>query len=193
MKTPHTLIALLCAAGLAGCAHTSTPASGAAAVAPASEHAPTPFTAAQIRGASADGREWVFLLEGLGKPAMHLRMKMSAVGDEGVAMTRSIADASTGEALGEEDTNTSTWPELVAHAEYPVGSTTVEDDTIEVPAGQFDAIHYTVTEEADGEKTVTEAWFARTLPGPPVLMWVHVDGTQVTSMTLLKHTPGAAP
>lgn len=193
MKTAHSFVALLCFTGLAGCAHSTVPASGATPSVPARVYAPVPFDAAQIRGASAAGREWVFLLEEPGQPAMHLHLRMGAVTEQGVELTRSVADASTGGALGEPETTAATWGELVSHAEYPAGSTTVEDDAVEVPGGPFDARHYTVTEQAGGVKTVTEAWFARTLPGPPVLLWVTVDGTQVTSMALLKHTPGAAP
>lgn len=187
MKAPLPLTVLLLAC--AACAHTPpTPPPPAPAA-----HAPTPFTAEQIRGASSDGRAWVFLLAEAGKPAVHLRMEMSAVGCDTVALTRTVTDASTGEPLGEAATSTATWPELVAHAAYPTDSTTVADDTIEVPGGRFDAMRYTVSETAEGVTTVTEAWFAPTLPGPPVLMFVRVDGTQVTGLTLLEHTPGAAP
>lgn len=158
-----------------------------------STHAPTPFTAAQIRGASADGRAWLFLLEEADKPAMHMRMEMSAVGDDTVALTRTVTDATTGEPLGEPATSTATWPDLVAHAEYPRDATTLADAVIDVPAGRFDAMHYTVSDAANGAETVTEAWFARDLPGPPVLMLVRVGGAQATKLTLLRHTPGTEP
>jgi hypothetical protein len=61
---------------------------------------------------------------------------------------------------------------------------------MKTPAGEFDCMVYTVTQEAAGVETVRVFHFAKRLPGPPVKMTQSIAGKQAMSMTLLRHRRG---
>ena len=68
-----------------------------------------------------------------------------------------------------------TWGELQTHASYPVATTSLTVADVSVAAGTFAGWLY---ETVDGE-SVTRAWFARRLPGPPVLIVTACAGDEV--------------
>lgn len=74
-----------------------------------------------------------------------------------------------------------TWAELQAHASYPMATTSLTVSAVSVEAGTFEGWLY---ESVDGD-TVTRAWFARTLPGPPVLVVTTRGGVEVLRYELL--------
>jgi hypothetical protein len=145
-----------------------------------------PFTAAQIRAATTAGRSYEFRMEAAGQPAQLHRITFVEVTSDS-ATAEAIDLDGEGQPLGEPQRGTSTWAELVAHASYPRASTVISDETIEVPAGKFACMLYTVVEGPMRKRT----YFARELPGAPVLMVVEQDGQVVQTLTLLKHTPGS--
>lgn len=156
------------------------------------EMAPPPFTAEQIRGATAEGRTYRFRLEAAGEPAMLSEMRFVDVTAEGATMIHA-AFTEEGAALGEPKAAPVTWEDLVAHARWPQAATEITEEEIDTPAGRFHCRLYTVREEEEGVTAVTRAWFAMTLPGAPVRHEVTVGGQVVSRMVLQSHAPGGEP
>lgn len=150
------------------------------------EHAPTPFTVEQIRDATHVGRTYRFRMEENGAPAREHLIEFTAVDAEGCTIRVTDRDAS-GQATGAPEESRSTWVEIGRHALFPREATTITHETVEVPAGRFDAILYTVSASPAGRRMVQKYWFARELPGAPVRVVHEVDGAPVMSMTLLEH------
>lgn len=152
-------------------------------------NAPPPFTAEQIRDATAPGRTYVYRIQSAQAPPVIVRMAFVSVTLEG-ATIRHTTTSESGERLGEPEDSWSTWDGLVGHALWPASVTTIGDAEVEVPAGRFDAVQYTIVTDREGHRGVTQAWFARTLPGAPMRLVVEEDGRLVRDMTLLEHLPG---
>ena len=79
------------------------------------------------------------------------------------------------------------WPSLQKDSEFPKDKVSVREETVKLPGGKFDCMVYEVRGN-DGE--VTTYYFARTLPGAPVLFYTEVDGKRVKTTTLLQHLQG---
>ena len=78
------------------------------------------------------------------------------------------------------------WEDLEGHAHYGENATVVDEAVAEVPAGRFRCLRYTVKGAGDARMV---AWFAVTLPGPPVLqvLWrgdAEVSRTELMAFTL---------
>jgi hypothetical protein len=147
---------------------------------PEAGRAPTPFTAAELRAATPEGRSLTFLVEGPGKAPFQKRYRFLA--------TELLDD--DGKVFGKPEMVSSTWDELRMQASWPKEQVDITDVTAETPAGSFACRRYVVTEKTeDGEKRTT-ALYARSLPGPPVELLVEVDGKLQVSMTLLAFAPG---
>ncbi len=151
--------------------------------------APPPFDAAQIRDATRPGRTYRFEIRAANEPELQREIVFETVTDAGARMKGTMFDAD-GAVLSRAPAREVTWAELVGHASYPVDETVITQTSIEVPAGTFDAVLYTVTSMKDGVSTVTRAWFATSLPGAPVRHEVETGGVVVQTMLLLKHSPG---
>ncbi|HYU15850.1 MAG TPA: hypothetical protein VEL05_07260 [Candidatus Acidoferrum sp.] len=150
--------------------------------------APRPFTAEQIRAAMPVGTEIRFRVEESGKPVTILQWRVTAADEATMTMTARML-GEDGAVLAEEPATPTRWDELVGHATFPADRTTRTQGTVDLPAGRFDTIDYTVSETQGASKTVSAFHFARSLPGPPVLIVVEKDGTEVRRMTLLSRTP----
>jgi hypothetical protein len=149
-----------------------------------------PFTAAQIHDATLPGRTYDFEVEQAGAPVVGLRLRFLAVYDGHAHVERSTFDAE-GQAVGPTESATVSWDDLVRHAAWPRAATTIEPAHITVPIGEFDdAVLYTVREDEGGKAKVTRAWFARTMPGAPLVHIVSVGGVDVTKMRLVRYSPG---
>ncbi len=181
------LFAVVCVLLIAGCATGSASDNVPAKVSeqPAEvELAPTPFTGAQIRSATPEGRTYSFRIEALGRPTVHRSMQFTEVSDTQARLTSEVRDITTG-ATKVEASVMVTWDELVKHAHYPKAHTTIGSETLTVPAGTFDCLHYVVADPDKG--TTTTAWFAKSLPGAPIKLEVTRDRATVMRMTLLRH------
>ncbi|MDX1689997.1 MAG: hypothetical protein R3290_03125 [Acidimicrobiia bacterium] len=147
------------------------------------DHHPTPFSAEEIRAACRPGRRSTYRVEQAGgDPVLSVSEFVEGDAETGqfVATTTDLA----GEPIGEPKRGSATWGDLQAHASYPEDGTTVVEERREVPAGTYDCWRYT---RSDGDTTTT-AWFAKTLPGPPIDRIVERDGTVISRMVLLDVT-----
>ena len=144
-------------------------------------HAPTPFTADEIRAGCPSGRNIHVLVE----PAdaePYLRV-IRFINTKGAGAEQEVQNFTrNGEPHGPAGRLRSSWSDLQSHASFPASNTVIDDDEIEVPAGRFDCVRYTVT---DG-RTVDTFWFARALPGMPVKVVSQQGGRMTTVMTMLE-------
>lgn len=171
-----------------GCSKPDAGAGGdsAAPSSAASAIAPPPFTAAQIRDATAPGRTYVFEIAAGGGPAGRQRIRFLSADADGTTMSSVHLDAE-GRPAGEPTKTDVTWADLVGHASYDKDATTIADDSVTVPAGSFETRRYTVD---NGDGTRTTAHFAKALPGAPVSHIVTREGVVVSRMVLVEHRAG---
>jgi hypothetical protein len=156
---------------------------------PEAGRAPTPFTVAELRAATPEGRSLTFLVEGPGKAPFQKRYRFLAVDDERATVATELLD-DDGKVFGKPEMVSSTWDELRMQASWPKEQVTVTDVTAETPAGSFACRRYVVTERTDEGEKRTTAHYARSLPGPPIELLVELDGKLQVSMTLLAFAPG---
>ncbi len=151
------------------------------------DHLPTPFTAAEIRDACQPGRTLRFRLERAGAdPVVRVIRYVSA--DAAGAEQEAWVEGPDGKPLGEPERSRSSWLELQEHASFPEATTVRADETITLPAGTFSCLRY-VRDDDDG---TWRFWFARNLPGQPVLFEQEVNGVVVFRMVLLEDQPAGA-
>lgn len=146
-------------------------------------HAPTPYTAAQIRAACPEGRVVTYLVEQSGYPRVRQIMRFTRGDADGTdyEISKLGPDAKP---MGTPSVKHATWKELQRHASYPAAATKVTEETVEVPGGKFACWLYTVT----SDNAVRKFWFAKDLPGPPVKV-VAVAGNRAFSMALESNRP----
>jgi hypothetical protein len=144
---------------------------------------PTPFSAAEISRACAPGRSNTFLVERAGESPYLSRWEFTA-GDEQESVGVRWTETTDGTVIEPRTKSRATWRELQEHASYPTVTTAVTEEVAVVPAGRFACWVYTT--EDDG--TTTRAWFAKDLPGPPIMVRAEAGGSIVFSSTLMAVT-----
>jgi hypothetical protein len=159
----------------------TTPATAASSSAPepATAFFPAPYSAAQIRDATRPGRSYTWRVEIPALPASENVTTFTRVDAEGAEITSNGKPRRV------------TWEELRKHAEFPRTWVTTHDETVTVPAGTFDCIAYVVTDPAAGE--VSTFYFAKSLPGAPVLFFSDKAGTRLRTSTLVRYASGLQP
>jgi len=168
-------VVMCCAATVAACRGSATAAGGDRALTTAPKY-PTPFTAEQIRGATKAGRTYRYKVEAADKPASERTVTFVSVDAEGATI------ATTG-----EGNKRVTWEELRQHAEFPVPIVKTREESITTPAGKFDCIVYVVLGEGGEASTF---YFAKTLPGAPVMFFIAKEGRRMMTSTLVEHRAG---
>lgn len=136
---------------------------------------PTPFTADQIRDATKAGRTYKYKIEAEGSPSGERVMTFVKVDAEGADL---VTDGSAPKRV--------TWEELRKHAEFPKPVVSTRSEKTTTPAGTFDCVVYVV--QSPGE--IRTFYFAKDLPGAPVLFFTEKDGKRVMTSTLVDHKPG---
>jgi hypothetical protein len=155
----------------------AAPQAAEAAAPPDATSYPTPYTAEQIRDATRPGRSYTWRLEESGKPPVERTVEFTRVDAEGAELRRDGAARRV------------TWEELRKHAEFPRALVTTREETVTVPAGTYDCIVYVVNDRAAGETSTF--YFAKTMPGAPVLFFTEKAGARLLTNTLVRYTPGA--
>lgn len=137
-------------------------------------HAPTPFTAAEIREGCPRGRTMRLRVEPEGGEPYEREIRFAEVDADGAVQAVRRLDAEGG-ALGDPVTHRSSWLDLQAHASYPAAVTSIQPAALDLAFGTYDCLRYTVRDD-DGEERY---WFARALPGMPVRYESRRDGAVV--------------
>jgi len=145
------------------------------------DHLPTPFSAAQIREACAPGRSNRFRVTS--GAATSVTVWEFFAGDDAGGWGRSWSEATDGTPGDDVSESYSTWEDLQGHASYPMDRTTVEPALLEIAAGAFECWLY---QSSTDDGSLTRAWFARNLPGPPVLFEMVADGQVVNRSELIE-------
>ncbi len=142
------------------------------------DHAPTPFSAAEIRRNCDKGR-WIEVKiwkEGE-KETRQLTVFTHADDHKATITVQDLGEG--GVPVGEKMTGTTRWTELQRHASFPENETEITCESLETPMGKLDCLLYTVRTTQEEETVVQCLWFAREMPGPPVLFIRKVDGRVV--------------
>ncbi|HSO38819.1 MAG TPA: hypothetical protein VLT33_40090 [Labilithrix sp.] len=138
--------------------------------------AAAPFSWEQIRAATKNGRTYRYRVEVPGKPAKERVLTFTKVDESGAEI---FAGGDAPRRMG--------WQALQKDAEFPKDKLTVHEESVKLPGGKFDCVVYEVRGDAG------ETWtyfFAKSLPGAPVLFYTEQDGRRVKTTTLLQHIPG---
>ena len=145
-----------------------------------------PFTAKQISDATKPGRRYMFKMESKGSAPMYVETEFVRCDEEGCVANRTNYDEDRRQ-QGPANRQEATWVELRSHSRFLKAATTAGEAEVHVPAGSYDCISYTVRE---GNGTVQHYYYARNLPGPPVLAEVEMHGEIVWSMRLVEYDAG---
>ena len=145
------------------------------------DHAPTPYSAAEIRHACRPGRRNTYRIEANAEDPYLMATEWVRGGDSSgeARFTKLGIDGVMTAGPGQTEM---AWDDLQAQASYPADLATIEETTVQTAAGTFDAWLYTV--ERNG--LVEKAWFATHLPGPPVLKIDERDGQVESRMELVE-------
>jgi hypothetical protein len=144
-------------------------------------HAPTPFTADEIRRGCPTGRTIRLLVEIEGKPPFLSVNRFVRAGADGAIVERTRFTLA-GEPLGDAVQGRETWLELQAHASFLANRTEVAPEHVETPLGVLGCLRYTVTDGA----TVETFWFAKTKPGMPIKYTTQEAGTVSSVVTVIE-------
>ena len=126
-------------------------------------HAPTPFTAAEIREGCPAGRSVGMLIEPRdGDP--YLTINTFVTVDDESADTEVKSLTMDGEEIDPPVQMRTKWEEFQAHASFPEEQTEIAVETLDTSMGELRCKKYTVT---DGP-TSDSYWFAVEKPGMPV-------------------------
>lgn len=141
--------------------------------------APTPFSSEQIRKALPKG-SWVKLRnETQDGPPTAITFRFLGGTKQNARIETTITDEK-GSQLAPPDKSAPSWKELQSHASFPEASVRIGQGRIRTFMGDLDCLFY----EVRGGGTVTRYWFAKALPGPPVLLEEIRDGKLLRRMTM---------
>jgi hypothetical protein len=149
------------------------------------DHAPTPFSADEIRRGCPDGRTTRYKIEANNRPTVYQQSTFFNSTAEGTSF-RAWQENEQGQPMGDPMESSATWKELQAHASFPETSTSISVESYTTPAGTFDCWLYVVTTEKDNQRHVDRFWFARSLPGPPLCYEKAVNGKMAYRMTMIR-------
>jgi hypothetical protein len=128
-------------------------------------HAPTPFTADEIRQGCPAGRAVTARTEAAGEPDRVDLTVFTETDDVGALL----------ESNGQR--HFVTWRDLQAHASFPAAMTSISEEVVEIPLGTMECLSYRV-ESGD---TVSTFWFAKDRPGMPVLFTTEQGGSLIST------------
>lgn len=150
------------------------------------DHAPTPFSAEQIQKACPRNRKIVFQMETFGQTVMFQTLTFLSV-EESKMVFEAVTTGTDGKQMGPRKMTTGVWSDLQAHASFPAAQTEIRTESITTPAGTFDCWLYVVTDKKNSNALVQRYWFAKKLPGPPVV-YEEVQGERVVSKLIMLKT-----
>jgi hypothetical protein len=144
-------------------------------------HAPTPFTADEIRRGCPVGRTIAVRIEQQGEAPI-VRITRYVACDESAATIERRRVTAEGEPPDPGRTERATWRELQAHASFPSLGTTIAPEVIDTPLGRLACLRYSVEDGA----TRRTFWFAPEVPGMPVKMEVRQQGRVALTVTMIR-------
>jgi hypothetical protein len=140
------------------------------------DHAPTPFTADEIRSATPAGYTVETITEQAGVVSRR-RTEFADVEADRATMVMTPIDEH-GEPVGVAREVAVTWTDLQAHASFPAAITTVSRETIETPLGSVNCLRYDVSSD-DHTNTF---WFSPMHPGMPIRVTSDASNAPTTTV-----------
>lgn len=150
------------------------------------DHAPTPFSAAEIKAGCPRDRTMVFQIEMFGKSMLFRTTRFMSHFDDRTVL-ENITKTADGKKVGKTQIVTANWTDLQAHASFPAINTKITNVKHTVPAGTFDCYLYTITDTAAGKSSEKQLYFAKSLPGPPITYIEKADGKITYRMVMIKN------
>lgn len=146
-------------------------------------YAPTPYTAEMIRDATPEGTEIVFE-SNTDEQKFTSHMIFESPTDDGVMVRQWLTRASK---TTPPAVVPAKWAALRNHARFKADATKIEDYRLTTALGTFDTWRYevTMTDEA-GLMAKREFFFAKDLPGPPILFRVLSAGQVMSETRMIK-------
>ena len=142
-------------------------------------HAPTPFTAEEIRGGCPAGRSMKVRVDAPGEGSFYRVTRFLECDEVGAVVQRQRL-ALDGSPIAPPEGDRVTWRDLQAHASVPADATTIDTESIQTAIGKLDCLRYTVSDE-DGQNVF---WFATALPGMPVQYLTRANGQVVALVSV---------
>lgn len=182
MRSPLSwslLVSLLLALG--ACASAGPPRTGEE---PDESTAGYPYTRNQLRDAFKVGTLISLRIEE-GRKVHFEDQEVIAADKSGCTIaTRVVTEK--GEVVEDKGSETHTWQELQAMASHPLEETVISEGTLKSFIGEIETWLYVhTTHDADGRPMQSYHHYAKTLPGPPVLETVTVDGKMVKRISMV--------
>ena len=146
------------------------------------DHAPTPFTSKEIAKVCSTGLELKYKIEEQGKPPVYQITWFTNSDFKGSDFEVTTTDLD-GNVLEEKQAH-ATWQALQSHASFPEKDCVITLETLKLDCGKFNCWLYTVK----GKDSVSRLWFARNLPGPPILYEQFRNGKLTFRMTLIRNS-----
>lgn len=159
-----------------------------------SGHAPTPFSADELRQSCRAGGWRLYRVQIARRPDSYRILRFERATRVGVIVMSAMTDMK-GRPFGEQRRVKVLWKGLQSHASFPARATSIRTEKRTTPAGTFECWRYDVTRRVAGRRDHKRFWFAKKLPGPPVELVRRVDGRVVLRMTLVgagRSEPGGA-
>jgi pimeloyl-ACP methyl ester carboxylesterase len=141
--------------------------------------ASTPYSAEQIRKALPKGSWIKFNNELSGGQKMVLVFHFGKGNNKEAALVVDTLDEK-GNPIAEPRSSKPLWKELQSHASFPAETATIISAPLKTFKGDLDCWLYEVRE---GE-AITKYWFAKELPGPPVLLEEYKNGMLQRKMVM---------
>lgn len=149
-----------------------------------SGHAPTPFSADEIRKSCRVGVWRLYRVTAVGRRPSYRILRFERAVEAGVIVVSAMTDMK-GRPFGEQRRVKALWKGLQSHASFRAHATTIRTERRTTPAGTFECWRYDVVGRVAGRREVKRFWFAKSLPGPPVDLVRRVEGRLVQRMTLV--------
>lgn len=147
-------------------------------------HAPTPFSADELRQGCGAGTWRLYRVQTAGRPDSYRILRFERSSAAGVVVVSSMTDM-RGRPFGEQRRVQVRWKGLQSHASFSASATSITTDKRATSAGTFECWRYDVKTRLRGRSEHKRLWFAKKLPGPPVALVRRVDGAVVLRMTLV--------
>lgn len=162
------------------------------------EPAPAPFTSEQIQSAVRVGRRYRFLSVTKPFPPSFTEVEVVAA-EHGVYSLHvehfnvpawTVGGAAT---IRQRPRPPATWLDMMGHAaHFDAARTEIVERPCETAFGRLDCLVYTADGTREGGNVVVRSFYAKTLPGPPVLRTVRVCDELVDLVALVQTTDNPA-
>jgi len=150
-------------------------------------HAPTPFSADDLRRSFPDGTQLRFELGSIDAEPQVQILSFSNPSDAGVEVQVELVDPD-GTVVVSSPVETAMWEELQSHASFPEADVTLTREPHETRLGVAECWHYAVRSVQNERTLVTHYWFDIERPGPPVDFTMEFDGVLSYRMEMVSDT-----